>query len=238
MSSVQRVARPIGELLVERGLINEIELADALAEQAKTKRPIGEILVSHGLVSRPALSLALADQLGVELEIEQGLWAGLWAEIARRHGRGIGTEHEHEIASSEFLPHEAVELPRDVWVEPVTGPVEPESKPEPGPAPIDRYLLASQELAMTLAATEAQLEEARAELAARQVRTRPVTTAHLLFVEFDQGYAVFAREGSPPRKATTLDVPELGNASFVVKKVGRSPFPLDRRRCAYLELRR
>jgi len=231
VTTAQRVARPIGELLVERGLIDEAELEDALAEQERTKRPIGEILVARGLVSRPALSLALADQLGVELEIEQGFGAGLWAQIARRHERGVGADHEDDVPGG---GHHAVEVPGPGTEEPVA------VRDTAAPASFDQYLLVTQELSHRLAETEIQLKEARAELATRARATsgRPssATQTHLLVVEFEEGYAVLAREGAPPRKATKVDVPELGGA-FVVKKVGRSPFPLDGRRCAYLERR-
>jgi chromosome segregation ATPase len=58
--------RPIGEIFIERGLITEAQLEDALAEQRETGQRLGEILVGKGIVNRLALASALADQ-----------WAGL-----------------------------------------------------------------------------------------------------------------------------------------------------------------
>ena len=80
--------RPLGELFVARGLINESELERALAEQAATNKRLGEILVDRGLVSGPDLTSVLMEQLGVEISKEEGFGSGLWAEIKRRHPRG------------------------------------------------------------------------------------------------------------------------------------------------------
>jgi hypothetical protein len=60
--------RPLGELFVEQGLINEDELEEALSEQRETKARLGQILVSRGLVSGRELTRVLVDQLGHELE--------------------------------------------------------------------------------------------------------------------------------------------------------------------------
>ena len=56
--------RPLGELLVAKGLVNEDELARALKEQEETGRLLGTILVERGVVSGPALAVALAEQYG------------------------------------------------------------------------------------------------------------------------------------------------------------------------------
>ena len=80
--------RPLGAIFVERGLITEAELEEALAEQQNSGKRLGEIIVEKGLVSAPDLTAALADQLGVEVMREQSFGSGLWAEIKRRHGRG------------------------------------------------------------------------------------------------------------------------------------------------------
>jgi len=54
--------RPIGEIFVERGLISEAQLGDALEEQKKSGRRLGEILVATGRLTRLELASALADQ--------------------------------------------------------------------------------------------------------------------------------------------------------------------------------
>lgn len=59
--------RPLGALLVERGLLTADELEDALAEQERTGALLGEILVGGCYVSAFSLTRTLADQHGVEL---------------------------------------------------------------------------------------------------------------------------------------------------------------------------
>src|SRR5947209_17135276 len=80
--------RPLGQLFVERGLITQDELEEALVEQQETRKRLGAILVSRGLVSGPELTSVLVDQLGMELTKESGFGSGLWDEIRRRHQRG------------------------------------------------------------------------------------------------------------------------------------------------------
>jgi hypothetical protein len=60
--------RPLGELLVEKGVVKAPDVEVALAEQRSTGRLLGEILVAFGYVSSWTLAQALAEQHGVELE--------------------------------------------------------------------------------------------------------------------------------------------------------------------------
>ena|SRR5579859_6088204 len=62
--------RPLGEILVERGLISELELHDALREQQHEGGRLGEILFARGLVSAIDLRDALAEQHGLDLRVE------------------------------------------------------------------------------------------------------------------------------------------------------------------------
>jgi hypothetical protein len=59
--------RPLGELLVERGLLTEPVLERAIAEQGRTGRLLGVILVESGYVGGGDLARVLAEQHGVEL---------------------------------------------------------------------------------------------------------------------------------------------------------------------------
>jgi hypothetical protein len=59
--------RPLGLLLVAKGLVTETELELALAEQRRTGRLLGQILVGAGYVTSLTLTQALAEQHGVEL---------------------------------------------------------------------------------------------------------------------------------------------------------------------------
>jgi hypothetical protein len=67
MDAAQFPWRPLGELLVDRDVLDETQLEVALAEQRRTGRLLGQILVGAGYLTAVSLALALADQHGVEL---------------------------------------------------------------------------------------------------------------------------------------------------------------------------
>src|SRR5256885_7161220 len=105
--------RPLGQLFVERGLITQDELEEALVEQRETRKRLGAILVARGLVSGPELTSVLVDQLGMELTKESGFGSGLWDEIRRRHPRGGRVQAgdvNGEPQSSDSEPAEEPEL--------------------------------------------------------------------------------------------------------------------------------
>jgi hypothetical protein len=62
--------RPLGQILLERGLISEVELEDALRAQLHEGGRLGEILFAGGLVSGIDLRDALAEQHGLDLRVE------------------------------------------------------------------------------------------------------------------------------------------------------------------------
>ena len=68
--------RPLGQLLVQRGLLSQDELEAALDEQERTGGKLGEILLRSGLLSRLALSSSLHEQSLAE-ELEAGFGSGL-----------------------------------------------------------------------------------------------------------------------------------------------------------------
>jgi hypothetical protein len=55
--------RPIGQILVEKQAITELELAAALEEQDRSGRKLGEILIESGSISWLALARAIAEQV-------------------------------------------------------------------------------------------------------------------------------------------------------------------------------
>jgi type II secretion system (T2SS) protein E len=57
--------KPLGTLLLERGLITQARLNEALDECARTGRRIGEILTSRGWVFETELARAVAEQCGL-----------------------------------------------------------------------------------------------------------------------------------------------------------------------------
>jgi hypothetical protein len=55
---------------------------------------------------------------------------------------------------------------------------------------------------------------------------------HVLLVPWPDGYRLLEQEGAPPARGEVLHVDQHG---FSVLRLGPSPLPDDRRRCAYLE---
>ena len=60
--------RPLGRVLVDKGLLSESGLERALVDQRSTGRLLGEIVVSRGWVSAEDLTRAIAEQHGVEID--------------------------------------------------------------------------------------------------------------------------------------------------------------------------
>jgi hypothetical protein len=60
----------------------------------------------------------------------------------------------------------------------------------------------------------------------------PPVEGHLLFAAGNGGYRLLERPGAPPAAAARV---ELDGAHYEVLRLGPSPLPLDRRRCAFLE---
>jgi hypothetical protein len=55
--------RPVGQILVEKGEISEVDLEQALQEQERSGRRLGEILIEQGRTSWLALARAIAEQV-------------------------------------------------------------------------------------------------------------------------------------------------------------------------------
>jgi type IV pilus assembly protein PilB len=81
----------LGQMMVERGLITEEQLDDALDRQRRSRRRLGETLVEMGAVSSIDLAQALAEHLGVpfvnldEKPPDLVLAALIPEEVARRY---------------------------------------------------------------------------------------------------------------------------------------------------------
>jgi sugar phosphate isomerase/epimerase len=70
MSAAEPLWLPLGELLVDRGLLSARQLELALDEQRRTGRRLGEVLVAFGFVSQQALASTLLEQVGLAAEVE------------------------------------------------------------------------------------------------------------------------------------------------------------------------
>jgi len=213
VEAAEQAWRPLGELLVEKGLVSPEELSHALEEQEKTGRLLGAILVERRYVSGPALAIALAEQYGVELKTERGFGTGLWAAIDKRHRAGRGTDEEPEDETENVVLLE---------------PVKPQLEAVPDPDPELDSLQAENRRLLT------EIERIKAEFTSlRVVETPEPASAHLLFVPTPARYVLLERLGPPPEPGEELEVP-AEKGCFVVTKVGRSPFPGERRPCAFL----
>ena len=92
--------RPLGELLVERDLISQEQLEQALAEQAQSGRRLGEIIVAAGLVSRERLTQVLLEQCGLDLSTQDGFGSGLRGQLWPIRGR-LSMLPTEEVQSSQ-----------------------------------------------------------------------------------------------------------------------------------------
>jgi hypothetical protein len=218
MEPAENIWRPLGELLVGKGLVTKDELEFALAEQAESGRLLGAILVERGFVSGPALAIALAEQYGVELRTERGFGTGLWAEIDRRHR--AGRENGDDEAPR---PHPDAE--NVVTLEPVKLPLlqaVPDADQE-----LERLEAENRRL-------QDEIERLQGEFATlKVVEAPPEASSHLLFVPTPARYLLVERDGGPPDPGSELDVAEASDA-FIVTKVGSAPFPGEPRPCAFL----
>ena len=77
----------LGQIMVDRGLLSEQQLAAALAEQRRERRPLGELLVALGFVSSAVVSDALAEQKGWTRGNDFG-----FSDRPRRHLHAVPTE--------------------------------------------------------------------------------------------------------------------------------------------------
>jgi hypothetical protein len=213
VEAAENIRRPLGELLVSKGLVTKDELELALAEQAETNRLLGAILVERGYVSGPALAIALAEQYGVELKTERGFGTGLWAEIDRRHRQGRGRTDEAE-GGDNVVQLEPVKLTA----------LEAVSNPDPQ---LERLTSENHRL-------QDEIERLRAEFTKLKLVEAPESpSSHLLFVPTPARYLLVEREGAPPEAGDELDLPDVVGR-LVVAKLGRAPFPGERRPCAFL----
>ena len=64
MNSPNQQRRPLGQILISRGILSEDQLRIALLEQMKANQPIGKLLVALGFVSETTLREALSESLG------------------------------------------------------------------------------------------------------------------------------------------------------------------------------
>ena len=80
--------------------------------------------------------------------------------------------------------------------------------------------------------TLAPEQPAREGIVLNQHNPEPAVDGWLAFVHSPDGYRLLDQEGDPPVRNAPV---ELDGGSFVVLRLGPSPLPGDRRRCAFVE---
>jgi hypothetical protein len=60
---------PLGELLIEKGLLSESDLRLALAHQREDGRPLGQILIGMGILTEQDLARTLTEQHGFDFSM-------------------------------------------------------------------------------------------------------------------------------------------------------------------------
>lgn len=104
----------LGELLVEKGLLKDWQLATALQEQASTKEFLGNLLIRKGWITEDRLLETLGEQLGVpyvQLDKEPIDWT-----VARAFSPDLLKERVcFPFQMTDQLVMVAVANPLDVW---------------------------------------------------------------------------------------------------------------------------
>jgi general secretion pathway protein E/type IV pilus assembly protein PilB len=63
---VERIKRPIGKVLIDKGVISEDQLRIALIEQKREREPLGKLLVGMGFVTEATIREALSENLNTQ----------------------------------------------------------------------------------------------------------------------------------------------------------------------------
>jgi hypothetical protein len=215
--------RQLGVVLLEAGLLSERDLAAALAEQGHSGRRLGEILVARGLISGAALANALAEQYGRFLRTEHGFGTGLGGLIGPGGAPASTSRHRDAAPPPVATPGGSADEEKNLEAERAEAPDLPQPLPSAeapnGAAAIPKLSSSEQRPAQDL-----------------EMRQLPQPDPnHLLFVPTPGGYLILQRTGEAPSPGQQLEIPEAPNARLYVTKIARSPLPLDKRMCAYLQ---
>jgi len=89
---MEKSAKRIGEILIERGLITEAQLHDALSDQKLNDKFLGVILKDKGLITEQEIAEALAAQFGLPLvDLKQ---EHIDLELARKFSSSVVVDHK------------------------------------------------------------------------------------------------------------------------------------------------
>lgn len=230
MAAAHDVRRPLGEVLLEQGLITTDQLEQALAVQLETERQLGEVLVTLGFISPGVVANGLAEQSGGPLKTEYGISAGFG-----------GSRQAEAVAPEVAEPAVAADPAPDVlaaWRTAV----------EQRDAVIERFRDELQQrnehigaLSGQFAAATSRIGDLEAQLAEREslrAHTAPGTrvydeSSHLLYLPTPDGYRLHERAGPAPQPGEAVEVAGV-SSTLVVARLGPSPLPGSALACAYL----
>ena len=99
VDAAHEIRRPLGQVLVDQGLITAEQLEQALAVQSDTEKQLGEVLVMLGFISPGVVANGLAEQHGGPLKTEYGISAGFGGE--RQEARPVRETEEPAAAQQE-----------------------------------------------------------------------------------------------------------------------------------------
>ena len=89
---MRKSPKRIGEILIEKGLISEAQLHDALQEQKVSNGFLGAILLKKGLVSKQKFLESLAEQFGIPFVDLKAEYIDM--ELARRFSSSLILDHK------------------------------------------------------------------------------------------------------------------------------------------------
>jgi hypothetical protein len=211
MEAVGAPRTSLGEYFVERGLIPQADLDQALAEQAATRRRLADILVQRGLVTGRDITLGLLAELGggpvaapavtppqPELSLVlSGFDTG--GELERKQ-----LELSDVLASASELVARAADLQTE----------------------IDALARRGRE-----AAERRELEAWESGATTEDAEPESASTSAVYLVPRADRFDLVELDTPPPDPGEQI---ELEERRYVVARIGRSPLAFDRRRCVFL----
>jgi type IV pilus assembly protein PilB len=104
----------IGQLLLERGLITQRQLDEALAQQKESQEFLGQILVKRGLITADQLVPVFADQFGMAYEHVHPEEVD-WALVRQYPASLLSAGTCLPIRGDDFTITVAIANPLDAW---------------------------------------------------------------------------------------------------------------------------
>jgi type IV pilus assembly protein PilB len=112
---MDRRQKRLGEILLEKGLINREQLNHALGQQKKEQGFLGEILLKSGRIRERELLEALSEQFNIPLVSLKDKYIN-WALVKQFSPSLILDYHCFPVARDDQSVTMAVNNPMDVWV--------------------------------------------------------------------------------------------------------------------------